>query len=209
MQIFLEISPVLLPDQKQIFLDKANRWDAIATKVSQVPPVVSDEGRESGDNKEDNFEELVNSLISDSPVTWSDIGGLEEVKRLMMETVVIAALQKPSAIKSWHGVLLFGPPGTGKTLLASASAGSLDATFYNVKSDKIISKYFGESSKLISALYDSARKHAPSILFIDEFDALTRSRDEESSDATRKVLSTILSELDGFQDKKSELLLLT
>ena len=120
----------VLPDQKLIFLEKANRWDAIASKVSQVPPVVSDEGRDSGDNKEDNFEELVNSLISDSPVTWSDIGGLEEVKRLMMETVVIAALQKPSAIKSWHGVLLFGPPGTGKTLLASASAGSLDATFY-------------------------------------------------------------------------------
>jgi SpoVK/Ycf46/Vps4 family AAA+-type ATPase len=199
----------VIPEQRTVFIEKANRWDTIADRVSQNTLAQSTSGIQEERKEEDNFTETIESLISESPITWGDIGGLEEVKRLMMETVVIAGLQKPTAIKPWHGVLLFGPPGTGKTLLAAASAGSLNATFYNVKSDSILSKYFGESSKLISTLYDSARKHSPSILFIDEFDSLTRSRNDESSDATRKVLSTILSEMDGFKDKKSDLLLLT
>jgi len=73
----------------------------------------------------------------------------------------------------------------------------------------VLSKYFGESTKLITALYEAARKKQPSIVFIDEFDSITLSRDAETGDASRKVLSTLLSELDGFQDKKSDELLLT
>lgn len=199
----------VIPEQRTIFIEKANRWDTIADRVFPNTIANPNSRIQEDQRNEEAFTEAIESLISESPITWGDIGGLEEVKRLMMETVVIAGLQKPTAIKPWHGVLLFGPPGTGKTLLAAASAGSLNATFYNVKSDSILSKYFGESSKLISKLYDSARKHSPSILFIDEFDSLSRSRNDESSDATRKVLSTILSEMDGFKDKKTDLLLLT
>ena len=72
-----------------------------------------------------------------------------------------------------------------------------------------MSKYFGESSKLITALYESARKHAPSIVFIDELDSITMSRDGDQGEASRKVLATLLAELDGFQDKKSDKLILT
>jgi len=126
----------------------------------------------------------------------------------MKETIVLAAIQKPESIQPWKGILLFGPPGTGKTLLASACAGSLRATFFNVRVSGIMSKYFGESSKIISTLYDVAREETPSIIFIDEFDALTTKRDE-MSETSRRMLATILSELDGFIDKKSDKFVLT
>jgi SpoVK/Ycf46/Vps4 family AAA+-type ATPase len=127
----------------------------------------------------------------------------------MMETIVISGLKKPEAVKPWKGILLFGPPGTGKTLIAAASAGSLNATFINVEAGKVLSKYFGESSKLISALYGVAREKAPTIVFIDEFDALSLSRGTDISEATRRMLSTLLAELDGLQDKKSKRFILT
>ena len=187
-------------------LKRAAKWDAASrgTLAKPKPQNSSDEERE-----EDELTEKVEALLTKSTVKWSDIGGMERVKQLLMETVVIAGLKKPDAIKPWKGILLFGPPGTGKTLLAAASAGSLDASFFDVKTESILSKYFGESSKLITALYNSARNHSPSIVFIDEFDSLSPSRDGEASEASRKVLSTLLTELDGLGDKNSNRLLLT
>jgi SpoVK/Ycf46/Vps4 family AAA+-type ATPase len=151
----------------------------------------------------------MSSLIARSSVRWEDIGGLYEVKRLVKETVAIAALKRPESIRPWKGILLLGPPGTGKTMIAAAAAGSLDATFFNVKTDRLLSKYFGESSKMISSLYAAAREQAPSIVFIDEFDALGASRSDTMSEATRRVLSSLLIELDGLQGKKDDRLLLT
>jgi len=206
------------PEQRQGYLEKALHWERISEgeispprRQKAVPGKVTSaktHAAVSGDLEEEILEKA-EGMISVSPVRWSDIGGLDTVKRLMMETVVIAGLQKPESIRPWKGVLLFGPPGTGKTLIAAAAAGSLNATFYDVKADRILSKYFGESSKLISGLYESARRHSPAIVFMDEFDSLTQARGENTGEATRKVLSTILTELDGLQDKKSVDLLLT
>ena len=198
------------PYAKKEYLAKAEKWEKVAQdiKAGRLKP----ERRKmehKREEAEDEYSQAIASLISTSGVTWQDIGGLEDVKRLMMETIVVAGLQAPEAVKPWKGILLFGPPGTGKTLLASAAAGSLKATFFNVKASRMLSKYFGESSKLISALYEEARRRAPSIVFIDEFDALSLSRSGEQSEASRRMLSTLLAELDGFQDKKSRLLLLT
>jgi SpoVK/Ycf46/Vps4 family AAA+-type ATPase len=192
--------------EREYYLKLGEKWKKTAESLEdkQKPKRVVEKSEES-----ENFKNYIESLIAKSKVKWDDIGGLEDVKRLLMETVVIAGLQKPESIKPWKGILLFGPPGTGKTLLASACAGSLNATFFNVKADKILSKYFGESSKLISALYQVAREKAPSIVFIDEFDALSLSRSGDVSEASRRMLSTLLAELDGFQDKKSDLLILT
>lgn len=203
-----------LPSRRDYYIETARQWERISSgkavpvnKRKQNRPVV-DESQPS-DNESGEFLKRADALIAKTSVTWDDIGGLDRVKRLLMETVVIAGLQKPASIKPWKGVLLFGPPGTGKTLLASAAAGSLNATFFDVKSESVLSKYFGESSKLISALYDSARNHAPSIVFMDEFDSLSQSRGEGSTEATRKVLSSLLTNLDGLQDKKSDKLILT
>ncbi|MHC1597396.1 MAG: ATP-binding protein [Methermicoccaceae archaeon] len=193
-----------VPSQRRMYLEKAEKWERAASEVHTEHKV-----RESRQEDSDGFESYAEGLISTSKVKWDDIGGLDETKRLLMDTVVIAGIQKPESIKPWKGILLFGPPGTGKTLLASACAGSLDATLFSVQAGKVTSKYFGESSKLVSALYETAREHAPSIVFVDEFDSLSLSRGEEVSEASRRMLSTLLSELDGFQDKKSDTLVLT
>lgn len=166
---------------------------------------------DSGEDKEENFEKFIEeNLIASSSVMWKDIAGLDNTKETIKESVVLSIIEgKPDAIKPWKGILLFGPPGTGKTLLAAATAGSLKATFFNIKVSNLLSKYFGESSKIITALYNVARKKSPSIIFLDEFDSVAMSRSGEISEASRRVLSTLLSELDGLQDKKSSQYILT
>lgn len=198
------------PAARKENLARAKRWAAAANgqtaSRTKEKPAHKEAKEEEAENE---LSAKADALITASNVRWSDIGGLDYVKQLMMETVAIAGLKKPDSIKPWKGILLFGPPGTGKTLLAAAAAGSLDAAFYDVKAESVLSKYFGESSKLISALYNSARNHSPSIVFIDEFDALSQSRDEDTGEAGRKILSSLLTELDGLSDKKSDRLLLT
>lgn len=199
-----------VPEQRRSHIENAKKWEEIAGTVGTRPKksIVERGNTDTSDDNED-LSDFGDTLIEKSGVTWKEIGGLKEIKTLIQETIVIAGASKPESIKPDKGILLFGPPGTGKTLIAAATAGSLKATFFNVKVSSILSKYFGESSKLISSLYDSARSHSPSIVFIDEFDSLTLSRDSDQGEASRKVLSTLLAELDGFQDKKSDKLILT
>ncbi len=203
---------VNVPHQKAKYLDTAKKWEDTAESIAngsfKQKTVIKDEQEPT----EEEFESQIEALISSSEVTWDDIGGLDEPKHLLMETVVIAALRKPEGIKPWRGILLFGPPGTGKTLLAAAAAGSLGATFFNVGADKVLSKYYGETSKLIGALYETATRKAsksPSIVFMDEFDALSPSRSGDVSEASRRALGTLLTQLDGFRDKKTDRLVLT
>lgn len=177
----------------------------------QMPAEAPERTGETGQEKEENFEKYIEeNLITSSTVTWGDIAGLENTKETIKESIVLSIIEgKPEAIKPWKGILLFGPPGTGKTLLAAATAGSLRSTFFNVKVSQMLSKYFGESSKIVSALYNVARKKAPSIIFLDEFDSIAMTRSAEISESSRRVLSTLLSELDGLQDKKSSSYILT
>ncbi|WP_099211307.1 ATP-binding protein [Thermococcus henrietii] len=139
----------------------------------------------------------IERLITRSSVTWEDVGGLREAKKLLAQSVGIMLAKVPGNFKPWKGTLLFGPPGTGKTLLAKALAGSMRATFINVKVSDVLSKYFGESSKIASSIYSKARERAPSVVFIDEFDALAMKR-SSIDDAARRLLGTILAEIDGF-----------
>ena len=197
------------PYGRESYLSKAKRWEGLARELEAGKIPRGEVKVTSVGSDEDELRAYAMGLMTRSNVKWGDIGGLENVKRLLMETVVVSALQRPEALQPWKGILLFGPPGTGKTLLASAAAGSLNATFFNVKASSVLSKYFGESAKIISALYEVAREKAPSIVFMDEIDALTTKRSGETSEASRRMLSTFLSELDGFQDKGSDTLVLT
>jgi katanin p60 ATPase-containing subunit A1 len=136
--------------------------------------------------------------------SWDDIGGLKETKNTIKESIVLAYARKPERveIEGWRNILLFGPSGTGKTLLAAATAKGLDAAFFNVKAGQILSKYYGESSKLVSALFDVARAESPAVIFFDELDSVALSRSMELDEATRRVLSSLLTELDGLSSGK-------
>ncbi len=140
--------------------------------------------------------------------SWDEIGGLEDVKKLLKKAYVIGAIEKkPPAVSSWNAILLYGPPGTGKTMLAAAVARSLDAAFFDVKVSQLLSKYYGETPKIISALFEVAREEAPSVIFIDEFDAIALSRSGDLDEETRRALSTLLAEMDGLSSKSSPFVL--
>lgn len=157
------------------------------------------------------YESEVLALIEESKIRWGDIGGLDETKRAIKQAYGLAMAQKPKGVRidSWRNMLFFGPPGTGKTLLAAATAGSLDATFFNVKVSNVLSKYFGESTKILSALFSAARRMSPAVIFLDEFESLTPQRGDGDSGAERKIVSTLLAELDGLASKDDENYVLT
>ena len=192
------------PRMAELYIAKTEEWEKKAEELGRYDKeekkTVTSGKTDGTHGRETPYREYVEGLIKRSSVTWKDIGGLEDVKRLIAKNVALALAEKPVAIKPWRGILLFGPPGTGKTLLASAAAGSLNATFFSVKASDVLSKYYGESSKIISALYEVAREKAPSVVFIDEIDALTLRR-EGAHEATRRTLATLLSELDGFKSE--------
>jgi len=142
--------------------------------------------------------------------SWEDIGGLEETKNTIKESIVLAYARKPDRveIEGWRNILLFGPPGTEKTLLAAATAKGLDAAFFNVKAGQVLSKYYGELPKIVNALFDVARENSPSVIFFDELDSIALSRGAEIDEVTRRVLSSLLTELDGLSGgKKGEFVL--
>uniref|UniRef100_A0A7S4FZZ8 AAA+ ATPase domain-containing protein n=1 Tax=Eutreptiella gymnastica TaxID=73025 RepID=A0A7S4FZZ8_9EUGL len=110
----------------------------------------------------------------------------------------------------WKGLLLYGPPGTGKTFLAKAAASQCDCTFFSISSSNLMSKWLGESERLVRNLFEMARECAPAIVFVDEVDSLCSARDDSGgSDATHRVLTEFLAQMDGVgQDKGERVLVL-
>ncbi len=144
----------------------------------------------------------VDALRIRSSITWDDIGNLEETKAAIQAAYAFALVQRPEGVqhRPVTNILLFGPPGTGKTMLAAAASNELDAAFYSVKASDLLSKWFGESPRLISTLYKVASNNAPAVIFLEEFDALAPRRGSSDSGAERRIVSTLLAELDGLVD---------
>lgn len=165
----------------------------------------------SGNAEADEHQATARNMVHRSNVSWSDIAGLEDTKRAIQAAYALSLAQAPSGVRLTpvRNILFYGPPGCGKSLLAAATSRGLDATFFNVKVSNLLSKYFGESSKLVSALYGEARQQAPSVIFLDEVDALTGSRDANDSGAERRMLANLLAELDGVSEKSDRRFVLT
>ncbi|MEM2707754.1 MAG: CDC48 family AAA ATPase [Candidatus Pacearchaeota archaeon] len=138
-------------------------------------------------------------------VTYEDIGGLDEEIRKIREMVELP-LKHPEiferlGIEPPKGVLLYGPPGTGKTLLAKAVANESEANFYSIAGPEIMSKFYGESEKRIRDIFTEAEKNAPSIIFIDEIDAIAPKREESYGEVERRVVSQLLTMMDGLKSR--------
>ncbi|MGC8568983.1 MAG: CDC48 family AAA ATPase [Nitrososphaeria archaeon] len=136
-------------------------------------------------------------------VTYEDIGGLKEEIQKIREMVELP-LRHPElferlGIEPPKGVLLYGPPGTGKTLLAKAVANETNATFIHISGPEIMSKFYGESEARLREKFQEAKEKAPSIIFIDEIDAIAPKRDEVTGEVERRVVSQLLTLMDGLE----------
>jgi len=147
--------------------------------------------------------------VEDPPAeTYADIGGLEEQINEIREAIELP-LNKPEVfekigISPPKGVLLFGPPGTGKTLLARAVAHETNAKFLRVVGSELVQKYIGEGARLVRELFEHAKMNVPSIIFIDEIDAIGAQRTESITSGDREVQRTLmqlLADLDGFDNR--------
>ena len=151
----------------------------------------------------------VYNMMTEDPgkVPYSSVGGLSDQIRDLRETIELPItnpeLFKRIGIKPPKGVLLYGPPGTGKTLLARAIACNIEATFLKIVASSIVDKYIGESARVVREMFAYAREHEPSIIFIDEIDAIGGKRTDDASSSDREIHRTLmemLNQIDGFDE---------
>jgi katanin p60 ATPase-containing subunit A1 len=157
-------------------------------------------------------------LVSNPEVFWSDIAGLEDAKQLVQEAVVLPLKYPelfsliPVLSQGWNGVLLFGPPGTGKTMLAKAVATECRTTFFNISASSIVSKWRGDSEKLVRVLFELADYYAPSTIFLDELDSIMSHRVSSSGggehEGSRRMKTELLIQMDGLSKRKGQVFVL-
>lgn len=204
------------PQLKNMYYVKAKEYLSRAKELKQQglqPATTSRRGKDRGSDVTDEEEEELSEAISDiivvekPNVKMSQVAGLGEAKRALREAIILP-LKRPDLFRGarnpWRGILLFGPPGTGKTLLARAVATEVEATFFNVSASSIISKWLGESEKLVQELFETAQEKQPSLIFIDEIDSIASARGGGEHDAMRRVKTTMMTQMDGVTTKKSD-----
>ncbi|KAK9370567.1 P-loop containing nucleoside triphosphate hydrolase protein [Lipomyces kononenkoae] len=155
---------------------------------------------------------LSGAILSEKPnVRWEDVAGLELAKEALKEAVILP-IKFPHLFtgnrRPVSGILLYGPPGTGKSFLAKAVATEANSTFFSVSSSDLVSKWMGESERLVKQLFNMARENKPSVIFIDEVDALCGPRGEGESEASRRIKTELLVQMNGVGNDSSGVLVL-
>uniref|UniRef100_A0A3Q2UJB9 vesicle-fusing ATPase n=1 Tax=Fundulus heteroclitus TaxID=8078 RepID=A0A3Q2UJB9_FUNHE len=206
------------------YLDRAEKLKEYLKKKEKAPPAKpvkesqsDDKGNESdeGDDPEKKkFQnQLSGAIVMEKPnIKWNDVAGLEGAKEALKEAVILP-IKFPHLFTGkrtpWRGILLFGPPGTGKSYLAKAVATEANnSTFFSISSSDLVSKWLGESEKLVKNLFSLAREHRPSIIFIDEIDSLCGSRSENESEAARRIKTEFLVQMQGVGNDNEGVLVL-
>ena len=184
---FLDLLKIEGDSNQKAFKEVLDEFIGDIRKMSEY--IKENEGKkkilnnETKDEKESLKAGLEQVIVKEKPtVTWDDVAGLVKAKEALKEAVIMP-LRFPEIFKGtrkpWKGILLYGPPGTGKTFIAKACAHEMsESTFFSVSSSDIMSKYVGESEKIVKYLFDIARKEKSSIIFIDEVDSMTGNRSE-------------------------------
>lgn len=154
---------------------------------------------------------ILSNMLDTSPgVAWEDIAGLERAKQILQEAVILPNL-RPDLFTGLRapprGVLLYGPPGTGKTMLAKAVATESGFNFFNISASALTSKYVGDGEKLVRALFSVARARQPSVVFIDEVDSILSSRGANEHEASRRLKTEFMVQLEGVSTEAGERLL--
>ncbi|XP_077285212.1 vacuolar protein sorting 4 [Arctopsyche grandis] len=203
------------------YLDRAEKLKEHLKKDQQKKPVKEGGDSKKGDSDSDSDDpekkklqsKLEGAIIVEKPhVKWSDVAGLEGAKEALKEAVILP-IKFPHLFTGkripWKGILLFGPPGTGKSYLAKAVATEANnSTFFSVSSSDLVSKWLGESEKLVKNLFELARQHKPSIIFIDEVDSLCSSRSDNESESARRIKTEFLVQMQGVGNDNDGILVL-
>ncbi|CAF1701662.1 unnamed protein product [Brassica oleracea var. botrytis] len=185
---------------------------AVAARPKSKP---KDGGGEGGEDAEQSKLRagLNSAIVREKPnVKWTDVAGLESAKQALQEAVILP-VKYPQFFtgkrRPWRAFLLYGPPGTGKSYLAKAVATEADSTFFSVSSSDLVSKWMGESEKLVSNLFEMARESSPSIIFVDEIDSLCGQRGEgNESEASRRIKTELLVQMQGVGHSDDKVLVL-
>ena len=194
----------------------ADRGHVQAAPRSQGPQGgqrASDEHKEDADDVNAGLKgALSTAIVTEKPnVKWSDVAGLEVAKQTLQEAVILPTRFPEMFVgrrTPWKGILLYGPPGTGKSYLAKACATEASGTFFSVSSSDLVSKFMGESERLVRSLFEMARANRPAIIFIDEIDSLCSNRSDGENDATRRIKTEFLVQMQGVGKEEGGLLVL-
>jgi len=149
---------------------------------------------------------LADTTVDKKPrVTYEEIGGLKEQIEKLREIVELP-LRHPEVfqrlgIEPHKGIMLYGPPGCGKTLIAKALASESEANFFSINGPEIMNKYYGETEARLREIFKEARENAPSIIFIDEIDAVAPKREEAFGDVEKRVVAQLLALMDGLSER--------
>ncbi|KAL2090261.1 hypothetical protein ACEWY4_014949 [Coilia grayii] len=203
------------------YLARAEELKVYLKKKEKAPPakpVKESDNKGSDSDGEDQEKkkfqsQLQGAIVMEKPnIKWDDVAGLEGAKEALKEAVILP-IKFPHLFTGkrtpWRGILLFGPPGTGKSYLAKAVATEANnSTFFSISSSDLVSKWLGESEKLVKNLFSLAREHKPSIIFIDEIDSLCGSRSENESEAARRIKTEFLVQMQGVGNDNEGILVL-
>lgn len=223
-----------LPSVRKHYIDRAQecvdrvRYISGIKKKSRGPvdglvaPPVLDSGTSepatikepTTDSEVDDEAKKLQEMISDTILTekpsvkMSEVAGLADAKQAI-DDAILAPMKHPELFKGkarqpWRGILFYGPAGCGKTLVAKAVASEVNATFFNVSAANIVSKWLGESERLVMNLFELARKNQPAIIFIDELDSIGVSRSGDDVGGERRLKTQLLTELQGLASKEDE-----
>ena len=193
----------------KIFIERANQLGAISTAdLAEAVYAITEKtlvDREASATGDSLLDEL-------SPVTFSDVGGLDDVKKVIIRMIILP-LRRPDVYRKYGrrtggGVLMYGPPGCGKSLIARATAGEVGLPFFNIRIEDILDPHFGMSERRLADAFAAAREMTPCVLFIDEIDALGFSRARQQSGTARSIAEILLQELDSGGSANDELLVL-